>query len=390
MSSTQWTRRQFLALWGSAAAAAAFPLGAFADGSPDTSPETGPLLPVSRRAAELYRQAFVLDANTLASIGYMNERRDMADALAAIRNSGLSALKSTIGGSGASFEDTVAELAATQSLIDRYPKLFLKVARPEDLERARDTHRVALILSFEAATMLDGRIERIDLFRQFDVLVMQLSYNHRTVFGGGCLDGDDDGLTALGREAVARMNATGVALDLSHANARTTAEGIAACKGPAIISHAGCRAVYDHPRNKTDRDLRSLADKGGVMGVYMLPFLTADDRQPELSDYMRHMVHALNVCGEDHVGIGTDSMFFTVTARDLDAIRQAEISRRKAGLAAPGENRPPYIPDANTPRKLEYVTDALLKHGYGPRVVEKILGLNFRRVFSEVWKPLTA
>ena len=100
------------------------------------------------------------------------------------------------------------------------------------------------------------------------------------------------------------------------------------------------------------------------MGIYMLPFLTPDDKQPMLADYMQHMVHALDVCGEDHVGIGTDSMFFTVTDKDLQAIKADEQHRRKIGVGAPGENRPPYIPDINTPRKLERVADALLKHGY--------------------------
>jgi membrane dipeptidase len=131
--------------------------------------------------------------------------------------------------------------------------------------------------------------------------------------------------------------------------------------------------------------MKALADKGGVMGIYMLPFLTPDDKQPMLADYMQHMVHALKVCGEDHVGIGTDSMFFTVTDQDLQAIKEDEERRRKMGVGAPGENRPPYIPDINTPRKLEYVAGALLKHGYSARVAEKVLGLNFSRVFKEIW-----
>ncbi len=131
--------------------------------------------------------------------------------------------------------------------------------------------------------------------------------------------------------------------------------------------------------------MKALADKGGVMGIYMLPFLTVDTRQPMLADYMQHMVHALDVCGEEHVGIGTDSMFFKVTEQDLKEIANEEADRRKSGVGAPGENRPPYIPDTNTPRKLEFVTDALLKHGYSPRVAGKVLGLNFSRVYKEIW-----
>src|SRR5690348_16229275 len=181
------------------------------------------------------------------------------------------------------------------------------------------------------------------------------------------------------------MNELGVALDLSHANVRTTADGIAMSTRPPVFTHSGCRSVFEHPRNKPDREMKALADKGGVMGIYMLQFLTVDTRQPMLEDYMRHMLHALKVCGEDHVGIGTDSMFFTVSADDLKQVAALELQRKKAGLGAPGENRPPYLPDINTPRKLEYVAGALLKHGYSARVTEKVLGLNFRRVFQETW-----
>ncbi len=384
-----WTRRQMLTLSGSALLGALLPPVAAADALGSMDKAAGESLrrnpfqaAVVKDGSVLYRDAFVFDGNTLASIA--DQCRTQQD-LQAVRESGITALKSTLGGAQGTFEETVADIGATQALIERYPDLFIKVIDHNDLQRAKQANKVAIILSFEAASMLEGNVERIELFRQFDILVMQLSYNHKSPFGCGCLDGDTDGVTALGREAIAKMNTLGIALDLSHANTRTTADGIAMSKRPAVITHAGCRAVFMHPRNKEDREMKALAEKGGVMGIYMLPFLSADTRQPMLEDYMRHMVHALNVCGEDHVGIGTDSLFFTVTDNDLKDIAKQEEERNKAGLGAPGENRPPYIPDLNTPRKLERVADALLKHGYSDRVAEKVLGLNFSRVFKEIW-----
>ncbi|MGB9145062.1 MAG: membrane dipeptidase [Acidobacteriaceae bacterium] len=383
----KWSRRNFLTIAGTAAFASGFPfpraLAQSANTGGEESDATTPA--VSASVALLYRKALVLDANTLASIGYVQYEKDVAQKLQAIRNSGVTVLKSTMGGDGGTFEETVADLAAAQSLIDQHPDLFLKVTHPADLERPKADQKVGVILSFEAVSMLEDKIERIDIFRQLDVLVMQLTYNHKSPFGCGCLDGDKDGVTELGRKAIARMNATGVALDLSHANSQTTADGVQLSKRPPVITHAGCRAVFNHPRNKTDQSMKALADKGGVMGIYMLPFLTPDTRQPTLADYIEHMVHALKICGEDHVGIGTDSLFFKVTDEDLQEIAKEEAERRKQGLGAPGENRPPYLPDVNTPRKLEYVADALLKRGYSARITEKVLGLNFVRVFKEIW-----
>jgi membrane dipeptidase len=368
----QLDRRQFMALAAGIAASAAQADTRAAAPGPD--------------GATLYRKSFVLDCNTMASIGAeLCCSEETAPALKLMRESGVSAMKTTLGASHGSFEEAVADIAAAQDLVERFPQSFIKVVRAGDLDRAWHERKIALIFSFEAATMLEDKLERIDLFRNMGVRVMQLSYNHKSPFGYGCLDGDGDGLTELGRQAVERMNKLGVALDLSHSNSRTTADGIAASGRPPIISHAGCRAIYPHPRNKEDRELKALADKGGVMGVYMLPFLTEDTRQPMLADYMAHLAHALDVCGEDHVGIGTDVPFFQVGEEDLKAMQKDTADRQAAGVAAPGENRPPYIPDLNSPRKLEKVAEALRRHGYGRRTTEKVLGLNFRRVFGEIW-----
>jgi membrane dipeptidase len=235
--------------------------------------------------------------------------------------------------------------------------------------------------------MLGGEVVRIDVFRNLGVLVMQLTYNRTTPFGVGCLDGETPGLTDLGRVAVKRMNALGVAIDVSHANTQTTAEVIAASGKPVIISHAGCRAVHAHPRNKEDREMKALAERGGVMGIYMLPFLAPSPVQPTLEIYMKHMTHALDVCGEDHVGVGSDGPIdrFPDTPEALAAVQKEVAARKAAGVSAPEEDRPPYIPDLNGPRKIERIAEALQRCGYPSRVVEKVIGGNFRRVFREVW-----
>ena len=333
-------------------------------------------------SADLYRNAFVLDCNALESIGCQFGDAERFQALA---DSGVTALKTTLGGANGTFEEAIADIAAAQALIETYPDRFIKVRRHADFERAKTKNKLAVIFSFEAASMLEDKPERIELFRKLDVLVMQLSYNHDTPLGHGCLDGETGGLTELGRQAVARMDELGVALDLSHSNTRTTAEAITLSRKPPLVTHAGCRAVFMHPRNKRDEEMKALADKGGVMGIYMLPFLAPASRQPMLADYMQHMIHALKVCGEDHVGIGSDTAFFTVTEVELKALKQEAEDRRRQGVGAPGENRPPYLPDINTPRKLERVADALLKHGYSARVAEKVLGLNFSRALKEIW-----
>jgi membrane dipeptidase len=340
---------------------------------------------VSAEAARLYRDSFILDGNALASIGNLLRESNQDEVTKIVRESGVTALKSTLGGAVGDFAMTVADIAAAEQLMEKRGDLFLKVRVAGDLDRARKEQKLGVIYSFESAAMLEDKVERIELFRGLGVRVMQLTYNRRTPFGVGCLDGETDGLTELGRKAIAKMNELGVAVDLSHSNTKTTADGIAASTKPPLITHAGCRAVYMHPRNKEDRELKALADKGGVAGIYMLPYLTASPKQPMLDDYLQHLEHALKVCGEDHVGVGSDVPFFHVDDSDLAEMKKDAEKRKADGIAAPGEDRPSYIPDLNTPRKMELIADALLKRGHTSAAVEKIMGANFKRVFGEVW-----
>jgi membrane dipeptidase len=328
---------------------------------------------VSAEAAKLYRDSFILDGNALASIGNLLRESNQDELTKNLRESGVTALKSTLGGAVGDFAMTVADIAAAEQLIEKRGDLFLKVRVAADLDRARKEQKLGVIYSFESAAMLEDKIERIELFRGLGVRVMQLTYNRRTPFGVGCLDGETDGLTELGRKALAKMNELGVA------------DGIAASTKPPLITHAGCRPVYLHPRNKEDRELKALADKGGVVGIYMLPYLTASPKQPMLDDYLQHLEHALKICGEDHVGVGSDVPFFHVEDSDLAEMKKDAEKRKADGVAAPGEDRPTYIPDLNTPRKMELIADALLKRGYKSAAVEKILGANFKRVFGEIW-----
>jgi membrane dipeptidase len=370
------TRREFTKTLGGVAALATFsPLLGWAEEEPK----------VSADAAKIYRDSFILDGNALAGIGGLLGRPNQDEITKLIRESGVTALKATLAGATGNFEMAVEDIASAQQLMEKRADLFLNVRTAADLDRARKEQKLGVIYSFESANMLEDKIDRIEIFRDLGVRVMQLTYNRRTPFGVGCLDGESDGLTELGRKAIAKMNELGVALDLSHSNTKTTAEGIAVSNKPPLITHAGCRAVFMHPRNKEDLELKALADKGGVVGIYLLPYLTASPKQPMLDDYLQHLEHALKVCGEDHVGVGSDVPFFRVDESDLEEMKKATEKRKADGIAAPGEDRPTYIPDLNTPRKIELIADALLQRGHKAGVVAKVLGGNFKRVFGEIW-----
>ena len=123
------------------------------------------------------------------------------------------------------------------------------------------------------------------------------------------------------------------------------------------------------------------------MGIFDLPYLSASPHQPNMDDYMAHLVHALEVAGEDHVGIGSDVGIepFDTSPKGMAQFARSLEERRNAGLSAPEEDRPTYVEGLNVPRRIEIIANQLLKRGYSPAVTEKVVGGNFARVFSQIW-----
>lgn len=285
------------------------------------------------------------------------------------------------------FEGTVEAISFVEGLVENEPSHFLLVREQADLDRAKQENRIGIILGFQHPQPIESDLKRITIFRRLGVRVMQLTYNNRGLFGDGCLEPKNGGLTKLGRQAVMRMNELGIAIDLSHCGQRTTAEGIEASSRPVLITHAGCNAIHRHPRNKDDRELRALADRGGVIGIYFMPYLVASPTSPTRQHVIEHLDHALKMCGTDHVGIGSDGVLdsFPDTAEQRREFARDMANRKKQGVAAPEEDRPPFSPDLNTPQRMEMVAAELEKRGYNEEVVEKVMGKNFYRAFGDIW-----
>ena len=338
---------------------------------------------------ELYRRAVVIDGCSEAFDTNPDGFPVAPKALAAAAASGVTAINFTVVGPGTGFEDTVGAIATVQRVAEANPDRYLIVRRHADIQRAKASGALGLVLGFQTTEMLGEELARLDLFRGLGVRIIQLTYNERSLYGDGCLEPANAGLSNLGRQAVARMNALGVAVDVSHCGQRTTAEAIAASAKPILISHTGCRAVFDNPRNKDDAALTALAAKGGVAGIYLMPYLSAGPGPITVDDLLRHVDHAVAVCGEDHVGIGSDQGIVPIddNAEYRTKLREEIEARKKAGVSAPGESvdRPPFIPELNAPNRMEAIAAALSARGYKAAAIEKVLGANFNRVLGEIW-----
>jgi membrane dipeptidase len=236
--------------------------------------------------------------------------------------------------------------------------------------------------------MVGSELDRLAQMKKDGVMTVQLTYNLRNLSGDGAIEPDNAGLSKLGRATIDRIEAEKMLLDLSHGGARTMAEATAHAKRPLVISHTAARALYDHPRNTSDETIKAVADKGGVVGVYFMPFLTADGR-PRGEDLLRHVEHIANVAGEDHVGIGTDNGVLPITLdpESKKRLDEWQAQRIKAGIASPGEAVGVYtmVADYNSVDRYRRFADDLAKRGWSQARLEKLMGGNFLRVYKEAW-----
>ncbi len=209
----------------------------------------------------------------------------------------------------------------------------------------------AIYLSVENSYSLGREAGNVEKFKKLGVRILGLTH----MLSNDVADSSTDprgpewgGLSPFGREIVAECNRLGIVLDASHASDAALRDLLALSKVPVVLSHSGCRAVCDHPRNIGDELLRALAAQGGVIEINALPVavveapdggrtaafsemllryadtvltpavLAAEDEDyarvsrsypkpvATIGDYIRHIEHAVLVAGIDHVGIGCD------------------------------------------------------------------------------------
>ena len=349
-------------------------------------PRTGPMLDEARLWPR-YDESIVIDF--LASPGYFNYPSDPPLSDEMVRNateSGITAVNLTV--SRGDFEATARRIAQWGANIERHPEAFMQARSVEQILEAKRTGRVGIVFGFQDTTPYGRDLDRVGVFHDFGVRVVQLTYNVRNLVGDGCLEPANSGLSPFGREVVERLNELGSLVDLSHCGQQTTTDGIAASSAPVSITHSGCAAVAPHPRSKRDEDLRAMADGGGVIGIYLMPFLSPG-RAATADDVVAHIEHAVDVCGEEHVGIGSDLSITPIDGSDeyWNAHRTFVARRIERGIAAPNEDPDILftVGELNSHRRLELLADRLSVRGHSDDRIAKILGGNWLRLFQEVW-----
>jgi membrane dipeptidase len=328
---------------------------------------------------KIYDDAIVID-------GLLIPRGWDADSFAALAQSGYTGFNASL--VSRNLKAALDSIADWTKRIQENSDKLLHAKTAEDFVRAKKEQKVAVMYGFQNATMIEKSIDNLDLLYEAGTRWIQLTYNERNLLGDGCTERTNAGLSDFGVEAVERMNELGIIIDLSHSGRQTTFDGIKFSKSGATINHSMCEALYpNHPRAKTDEQIRAMAEKGGVMGIICLGYMIGPDPGGEttLETYVDHIDHAVKVAGIDHVGLAAD---FPIQGLEANGATRENwylprLTRFKPSYQV---KWPPWIPELDSPDRYRYVVRVLDKRGYSTGDIEKILGGNWLRYFRETLK----
>lgn len=321
-------------------------------------------------ARELHDDAIVIDGLVIAKWD-----RDLFEDM---RKGGLTAANCTVS-VWEGFQNTVNNIVEMNNLIEANSDIVMKVTCTDDIRRAKRAGKTGVMMGFQNAHAFEDQIGYVQVFKDLGVGVVQMCYNTQNLVGTGCYE-RDGGLSGFGYEIVEEMNRVGMMCDLSHVGEKTSREVILASEKPVCYSHCLPSGLKDHPRNKSDEELKFIADHGGFVGVTMFAPFLKNGIHSSIEDYVEAIDYIFNLVGEDQIGIGTDftqghgQPFFEWLTHDKGYARR---------LTNFGEIINPE--GIRTLGEFPNLTDALLRHGFSETQVRKIMGENWLRVLGDVW-----
>ncbi len=252
---------------------------------------------------------------------------------------------------------------------------WIRVASDQtEIARAADESRLTVSFHFQTATPFAEDLDLVDAFHAAGIRRAILAYNTANIFADGCHEPRNGGLTELGFQLVRRMDRVGMVVDLSHCGVRSTFDALdAGLNRPPIFSHSNAGALYEHPRNISDEQIRAARDARSFIGVSGVGFFldaATDDIPRAMSE---HVAHIASIAGAEHVGLGLDFMY-------LDGSDYGFFHANR-GAWPVGYPDPPW--HFLQPEQLGDLVTELERRGFGDDDVMGILGGNYLRLVAD-------
>lgn len=310
------------------------------------------------------------------------------------REAGVTAACGTYSGShklSAAFESAIRKIANAHAIVSALSDDMLIARTAADIERAHAEGKRAVIIDFQNTVPFADDLDRIQTFHGLGLRMVQLTYNLQNLVADGCTETYGGGLTYFGQAVVQRLNELNILVDVSHCSEQTGWDAMKVSSAPVIVSHSSSASVARHDRGKSDDLARSIAEQGGYFGVVVIPGFIRETPGATLDDFVAQINHLVNVCGIDHVGIGTDKAGPGPSTSSLveypDSMPASDPDEFNWSGFRNEEHRLTDEYDMQGFQKFgdwPNLTVALAAAGYNEEELRKLLGLNYLRVFREV------
>ncbi|HVH69508.1 MAG TPA: membrane dipeptidase [Candidatus Dormibacteraeota bacterium] len=343
----------------------------------------------SARAIELVERSTVVDmlaplwispSKTRKMLGHPENFK--AEDYAPYRDSGIKVFHIAIGTGGPdAYLETLQFLSGYNSFLAGHDAWFERVDTPARLDGIKASGKVGLILGIQNSEHF-RKEDDVDYFYGLGQRVSQLTYNARTLIGNGSTERRDDGLSDFGVSIVERMNKVGMAVDVSHCGDKTTLDAFEVSKKPVLITHSNCRSLNaNHPRCKTDEAIKTMAAKGGVMGITEVRMFVSPKEPTGMDAMLDHYDYVAKLVGVEHLGVGSD-----IDLLGYDALSPEETKQLRSGYKSSYGFREKNDIDGYTFAKRPFdLAEGLIRRNYSDANIEAILGGNFRRVLKQIW-----
>ena len=347
----------------------------------------------SARAIKLVSESIVVDMLSPLSIG-PNEQKWMKDPdsftaadLQRFKDSGITSFHIARGTGGPdAHERTLWFLSGFNGFVAARSDAFARIDSVDDFARTKASGKIGILLGVQNSEHFRTP-DDVAAFHALGQRVSQLTYNSRNLIGNGSTERRDEGLSDFGVSIVAKMNAVGMAVDVSHCGDRTSLDAFEVSKSTVLITHSNARALNPgHPRCKPDEVIRACGKAGSVMGITGVRNFVKGSEPTTIEDYLNHIDYVAKMIGVEHVGIGSDI--------DLDGYDDMPVEDYKKLKAAYKDS---YafrdkidIEGIDHPRRMFDVAEGLIRRGYSNADIANILGGNWVRVLKPAWSPVAA
>jgi membrane dipeptidase len=218
------------------------------------------------------------------------------------------------------------ELAAYRAHLRSLSDLVYLVETYDDFARAKQAGKLGVVLGYQNVPGVERDLGLMELFHGLGVRVIQIAHNIRNLYGDGCAEPANAGLSSLGREMVATLNDLGIVIDLSHVGDQSGLDVLEISRQPVSVTHANAYTLCPNARNKSDALLDRLKLNGGVLGItYLPPLVLMPGQTPTVADVVAHVDYAVKRIGVAHVGIGSDFITDQPAERYQEFMRKPEV-----------------------------------------------------------------